>query len=253
MRPELRLLMEPMDPQRHPPPRPDAGRHQLSELIVRLEQVAQRLQHFQHRYRTQLSQADQGWLHQAQEQVAFYLAELSQVDDRRAVVPEGPAPLQEVVSLEPLARQLLQLAQATAPMAQTPPVPRQETRRRGRDAAGGRAYRSPSRSPGVGVYTILIVLGRHATQAAHEEASDGAASGLANDQRGSSADQGAGTPAGRMRHDLEGSAMRFVPLYESRVRTHPAEPGHQARRDQEMSFEAQIELLRRLRRRIARL
>jgi hypothetical protein len=246
MRPELRLLMEPMDPQRHPLPRSDASPHQLSELIVRLEQVGQRLQHFQHRYRTQVSQVDQGWLHQAQEQVAFYLAQLSQLDDRRAVVPEAPAPLQEVVSLELLAQQLLQLAQ-------TPLVPRQETRRKGRGAAGGRAHRAPSRSPSVAVYAILIVLGRHATQAAHEQASDGAASGLANDQCGSSADPGAGQPAGQMRHDSEGSAMRFVPLYESRARTHPAEPGPRARRDHETSFEAQLELLRRLRRRIVRL
>jgi hypothetical protein len=253
MRPELRPLMEPMDPQRHPRPRSDASPHQLSELIVRLEQVAQRLRHFQHRYRTQLSQADQGWLHQAQEQVAFYLAELSQLDDRRAVVPEAPAPLQEVVSLELLAQQLLQLAQAAAPMAQTPPVPRQETRRKGQGAAGGRASHPPSRSPSVAACAILIVLGRHATQAADEEASDGAASGLANDQCGSSADPGAGTPAGQMGHDLEGSAVRFVPPYKSRARTHPAELGPRARRDHETGFKAQLELLRRLRRRIARL
>jgi hypothetical protein len=158
MRPELRPLMAPMDPQRHLPPRADASPHQLSELIVRVEQVAQRLQHFQHRYQTQLSQVDQGWLHQAQAQVAFYLAELSQLDDRRAVVPEAPAPVQEVVSLERLARQLLHLAQTTAPRAQTRPVPRQETRRRGLAAAGERAPRSASRSPGIAVHAILIVL-----------------------------------------------------------------------------------------------
>jgi hypothetical protein len=105
MRPELWPLMEPMDPQHRPSPRADASPH-LAELIVRVEQVAQRLQHFQHRFRTQLRQADQGWLHHAPEQVAFYRAELSQLDDRRAAVPETPAPLQERASLERLARQL---------------------------------------------------------------------------------------------------------------------------------------------------
>jgi hypothetical protein len=150
--------MAPMDPQCHLPPRADASPHQLSELIGRVEQVAQRLQHFQHRYQTQLSQADQRWLHQTQEQVAFYLAELSQLDGKRAVVPEAPASLQEGVSLERLARHLLQLAQTTAPMAQTRPMPRQETRRRGLAAAGERAPRSASRNPGIAVHAILIVL-----------------------------------------------------------------------------------------------
>jgi hypothetical protein len=37
--------------------------------------------------------------------------------------------------------------------------------------------------------------------------------------------------------------MRFIPLYESRVRTYPAEPGPRARRDYAMSFEAPLELL----------
>jgi hypothetical protein len=47
--------------------------------------------------------------------------------------------------------------------------------------------------------------------------------------------------------------MRFIPLYESRVRSYPAEPGPRARRDYAMSFEASLELLRRLRRSMARL
>jgi hypothetical protein len=253
MRPVRRQLLEPMDPRRHPPLRADARSHRLSELIVRVEQVAQRLQRFQHRYRTPLSHADQGWLHQAQQQVAFYLAALSRLEGRRAVAPGAPAPFREVAALEPLAGQLLQLAQATAPMAQIRPVPRQETRRRGRAAAGGRARRSASRSPGVVVHAILIVLARHATQAAHEEAADGAASGPANAQRGSSADPGAGTPAGQTRHDAEGSARRFVPLYEACVRPHHADPGIGVRRSDKMPVEKPLELLRRLRRRIARL
>lgn len=130
MRPELRLLMAPLDPRRHPPFRSDASAHQLSELIARLERLAQRLQHFQHRYCTQLSQADQGWLYQAQQQVAFYLAALSQFEDRRAAAPEARAPLQTAVVVEPLTGQLLQPGQIM-------PVPRQGTGGRGRAAARG--------------------------------------------------------------------------------------------------------------------
>jgi hypothetical protein len=190
MRPELRPLMEPMDPQRHLPPRADTSPHRLSELIVRVEQVAQRLQHFQHRFRTQLSQVDQGWLHQAQEQVAFYLAELSQLDDRCAVVLEAPAPLQEVASLERLARQLLQLAQAAAPMAQTRPVPRQETQRRGRAAAGERTPRSASRTPGIAVHAILIVLGEARDTGSPRGGRGWRRGRSGDDQGGSSADPG---------------------------------------------------------------
>jgi hypothetical protein len=43
-----------MDPQRRPPIRSGASTPRLSELIVRLEQLVQRLQRFQHRYGTQL-------------------------------------------------------------------------------------------------------------------------------------------------------------------------------------------------------
>ena len=130
MRPDLRLLMAPLDPRRHPAFRSEANPHRLSELITRLERLAQRLQHFQHRYRTQLSQADQGWLYQAQQQVAFYLAALSQLEDRRAVAPEVQASLQAAVALEPLTGQLLQLRQIM-------PVTRQKTGRRGRAGARG--------------------------------------------------------------------------------------------------------------------
>jgi hypothetical protein len=43
-----------MDQQRRPPIRSGASTPRLSELIVRLEQLVQRLQRFQHRYGTQL-------------------------------------------------------------------------------------------------------------------------------------------------------------------------------------------------------
>ena len=130
MRPEPWLLLGPLDPPRHPPIGPRDSTHHLSDLIARMERIAQRLQHFQHRYRTQLSQADQGWLHQAQQQVAFYLAALSQLEDRRAVAPEVQASLQAAVALEPVTGQLLQLRQIM-------PVTRQKTGRRGRAAARG--------------------------------------------------------------------------------------------------------------------
>jgi hypothetical protein len=93
-----------MDPRRHPPTRSGSSTPRFSELLARTEQLAQRLQHFQHRYGTQLSHADQGWLYHAQQQVAFYLAELSQLDDTRGVAPEDQGTLQEVEGLEPLAR-----------------------------------------------------------------------------------------------------------------------------------------------------
>jgi hypothetical protein len=131
MRQEPWLVIGPMDPLPHPPLPPGSGTHRLSELIARLEQLLQRLQHFQHRYGTQLSHADQEWLYQAQQQVAFDLAALAQIEYTRGVAPEAPHPLPEVEPLEPWARPIVQLAQALTQMAQTLPVPRQETRRRG--------------------------------------------------------------------------------------------------------------------------
>jgi hypothetical protein len=80
MRQESWLVIGPMDPQPHPTTRSESSYHQLPELIARLERLAQRLQHFQQRYRTQLSRTDQEWLYHTQQQVAFDLAKLAHLD-----------------------------------------------------------------------------------------------------------------------------------------------------------------------------
>ncbi len=252
MRRQPWLLMGPLDPRRHPPIRSRASPHRLSELIARLEQLAQRLQHFQQRYGTQLSHADQRWLYQAQQQVAFYRAALPPLDDMHDVAPEAPEPLQEVEGLEQLASHIVQLAQATAQMTHTMSLPRQETQQRSRGAAGRRIPRSVSTNHGAAVYAILIVLGRNEKQEAQEEASDDAASGPMNGHRGPLADHGAGITNGQTRHDPEGLSMPFVPQHEPRVRTRPPDPGIRSRRYHEMSLEEQLEILGRLRRRIER-
>jgi hypothetical protein len=252
MRPEPWLVIGPMAPRRHPPIRSGSSTPRLSELMARMEQLAQRLQRFQHRYGTQLSHADQGWLYQAQQQVAFYLAELSQLDDTRGVTPEDQGALQEVKGLEPLARQIAQLAEVTAQLVQTMPLPHQEIRQRGRAAAGGRVRHSTSKGHGAAVHAIVILLGRNEQQEAHEEAENGAAGDPTNGLRGPLADHGAGTPEGQTGHNPEGPSTPFVPQHEPHLRTYHTNPGTRARRYHEMSLEEQLEILGRLRRRIER-
>jgi hypothetical protein len=96
MRQKPSLMIGPMDPPPHHATRSGAICHQLPELIARLEQLARRLQHFQHRYQTQLSRTEQEWLDHTQQQVAFDLARLSNLDDMGGVVPEATAPSEPV-------------------------------------------------------------------------------------------------------------------------------------------------------------
>lgn len=252
MRPEPWLLIGPQDPLRQPSIRPGASAHRLSGLIARMERMAQRLQNFQQRYGTQLSHADQRWLYQAQQQVAFYRAALAPLDDLRGVAPEAPEPLQEGGLLEQLAKQVVQIAQATLQTAQILPVPSQKPQRRGRAAGGGRTPYSVSKSNSAAVYGILIVLERNEKQEAQEEASDDAASGATNSPRGPSADHGAGITDGQTRHDPADPSMPFVPQHEPRVRPDHPNQGVWARRYHEMNLEEQLEILGRLRRRIER-
>ena len=252
MRPEPWLVIGPMAPRRHPTIRSGSSTSRLSELIARMEQLAQRLQHFQHRYGTQLSHADRGWLYHAQQQVAFYLAELSQLDDMPGVAPEDQGTLQKVEGLEPLAKQIVQLAEVTAQLVQSIPLPHQEIRQRGRAAAKGRVRRSASKSHGAAVHAIVIVLGRNEQQNAREEDEDGVASDPTNGHRKLLANHGAGTTETQIGHDLEGPSTPFVPQHEPRMRTHHTNPGPRARRYHEMSLEEQLEILGRLRRRIER-
>jgi hypothetical protein len=215
-----------------------------------MEQMAQRLQHFQQRHGAQLSHADQRWLYQAQQQVAFYRAALASLDNPRDVAPDASKPLQEGELLEQLARLLAQLAQATVQTAQTLPLASQKPRRRGRAAGGGRISRSVSRNDGPAVCAILIVLEGNESQETQGEAADDAASRLTNGQRGPSADHGAGITDGQSCRDTEGPSMPFVPQHEPLLRTHHADPGIRVRRYHEMSLEERLEILGRLRRRI---
>jgi hypothetical protein len=231
MRQKPSLVIGPMDPLPHPLLPPGSGTHRLSELIARLEQLAQRLQHFQHRSGTQLSHADQEWLYQAQQQVAFDLAALAQIEYTRAVAPEASDPLPEVEPLELWARSIIQLAQALTQMAQTLPVPRQETRRRGRATRAGQVLRSTSRSDGAAVYALLLVLGGQAPLDTQAEAR-------------------AGTTDDQTHHHRKGTSRPFVPAYEAHLRPPHADPGIRVGRDHAMTLEEQLERVGRLRRRI---
>ena len=71
------LVMSPVSRPPHSTDGPSASCHQLSELISRMNQMVERLQHFQRRYRTQLSRTDQEWLYHTQQQIAFDLARLA--------------------------------------------------------------------------------------------------------------------------------------------------------------------------------
>jgi hypothetical protein len=132
------------------------------------------------------------------------------------------------------------------------PLPHQEIRQRGRAAAGRRVRRSTSKSHGVAVHAIVIVLGRNEQQETHEEAEDGAASDPTNGRRKPLANHGAGTTEGQTGHNSEGPSTSFVPQHEPRMRTHHANPDTRARRYHDMSLEEQLEILGRLRRRIER-
>jgi hypothetical protein len=250
MRQKPSLVIGPMDPLPHPLLPPGSGTHRLSELIARLEQLAQRLQNFQHRYGTQLSHADQEWLYQAQQQVAFDLAALAQIEYTRAVAPEAPDPLPEVEPLELWARSIIQLAQALTQMAQTLPVPRQETRRRGRATRAGQVLRSTARSDGAAVYALLLVLGSQAPLDAQAEARAGTARGPTHGHRRPLAHHGAGTTDDQTHHHRKGTSRPFVPAYEAHLRPPHADPGIRVGRDHAMTLEEQLERVGRLRRRI---
>lgn len=226
MRQEPWLVIGPMDPLPHPLLPPGSGTHRLSELIARLEQLAQRLQHFQHRYGTQLSHADQGWLYQAQQQVAFDLAALAQLEYTRGVAPEAPDPLPEVEPLEPWVRPIVQLVQALTQMAQTLPVPRQKTRRRDRATRAGQVLRSAARSDGAAVYALLLVLGRQAPPDAQAEAADDTARGPTHGHRRPLAHHGAGTTDDQTHHHRKGTSRPFVPPHEARLRPPPRRSRH---------------------------
>jgi hypothetical protein len=209
-----------MDPLPHSRLPAGSGTHRLSELIARLEQLAQRLQHFQHRFGAQLSHADQGWLYQAQQQVAFDLAALAQLEYTHGVAPEAPDPLLEVEPLEPWARPIVQLAQALTQMAQTLPVPRQKRRRRGRATRAGQVLRSAARSDGAAVYALLLVLGRQSPPDAQAEAADDTVRGPTHGHRRPLAHHGADTTDDRTRHHRKGTSRPFVPAHEARLRPH---------------------------------
>ena len=99
------------------PPRPSTSSrtscHQLPELIARMNQLAERLQHFQQCYRTQLSRTDREWLYHTQQQVAFDLAQLTHLADTGGVAPNAPKPpehLQQVEPIEQLAKHIVRPA-----------------------------------------------------------------------------------------------------------------------------------------------
>ena len=253
MRQEPPLLIGPMDPPPHPITRSGSSCHQLPELMARLEQLARRLQHFQHRYRMQLSRTDQEWLYHTQQQVAFDLARLSNLDDMGGVAPEATEPsepLQELEPTEQLVRQIVSLVQNTTQMIQTVLLPHQKTGKQGLDVTSGRIPHSASSSDGATVDAILIVLGKHNQLEAHEEATDSAASGPSNGHCQPLADRGADTTDVHIHHHLKDTSMPFLPHHEASVGPHHADRNIPVRRYHEMKLDEQIEILGRLRRRL---
>jgi hypothetical protein len=250
MRQEPWLVIGPLGPLPHPPTRSGSSTLRLSELIARLTQLAQRLQHFQHRYGTHLSHADREWLYHAQQQVAFDLAEISQFNDTRAVAPKAPEPLQEVELFEQLARPIVQLAQAITQMVQTMPLPRQEPRRGGRAANTAEVPCSPTGADGDAVYGLLLVLGRHEQQGVQEEAADADVLGPKNGYGEPLADPGANPTDDQTHHHRKGASRPSLPQHEVGVPPSHAAPGIRIRRYHEMKMEERLEILGRLRRRI---
>ena len=130
MRQASRLVIGPIPQPRHPTTASRASCHQLPELIARLNQLVERLQHFQQRYRTQLSRTDQKWLYHSLQQVAFDLAKLTHLADMGGVAPDAPKPAEPLQRVEPgeqLVKQITLLAQNTTAMVQTALLPQQRT------------------------------------------------------------------------------------------------------------------------------
>jgi hypothetical protein len=253
MRQEPSPVIGPTDPPPHPTTRSGPMCHQLPELIARLEQLARRLQHFQHRYQTQLSRTEQVWLDHTQQQVAFDLARLSNLDGMSGVVPEATEPSephQEVEAMEQLVRQIVNLVQNTAQIIQTKLLPHQKTGKRGLDATDERSPNYASSRDGATVDAILIVLGNHPPVEAHEETSHSAASARSNGRRRPVADHGADATDAPIQHHRKAPSRPFSPQHEASIRPGHANRNIPARRYHEMKADEQIEILGRLRRRL---
>jgi len=250
MRQEPWLVIGPLDPPPHPPTRHGSSTHRRSELIARLNQLANRLQHFQQRHGTQLSRADREWLYHAQQQVAFDLVELSQGNDTLGVAPEDHELPQEVELIEELTGPIVQLAQAVTQMVQTMRLPRQKPRQRGRAANAAQVPHSPSGTDGAVVYALLIVLGRQEQLGALEKAADGGELRPTNRHDEPMADRGTGPTDDQTDHHRKGTARPLLPRHEMHVRPPQAAPSIQVRRYHEMKIEEQLEILGRLRHRI---
>ena len=135
MRPARWQVAKAMDPQNHPSIRSGCTPDRLSELLAHTEQLMQRLQHFQQCYGTQLNRVDQRWLYHAQQQLAFYCAEIAQLDALHGVAPGALEAIKEGEVIEPPVRNVGRIASATPQSTEIRPQ-RRETRRRRRAASG---------------------------------------------------------------------------------------------------------------------
>jgi hypothetical protein len=145
------LVMSPVSQPTASTDNPRASSHQLSELISRMNQVVERLQHFQQRYQTQLSHTDQEWLHHTQQQIAFDLARLIDLASTGGVIPDAMEPPLSSQKAEPIARlmkQIVRLAQNTTEMVQTTLSPQQKAEMQGLDPTGGRILQSAASGDG---------------------------------------------------------------------------------------------------------
>ena len=145
------LVMSPVSQPTASTDNPRASSHQLSELISRMNQVVERLQHFQQRYQTQLSRTDQEWLHHTQQQIAFDLARLIHLASTGGVIPDATEPPISSRKAEPitqLVKQIVRLAQNTTEMVQTTLSPQQKAEMQDLDPTGGRILQSAASGDG---------------------------------------------------------------------------------------------------------
>jgi hypothetical protein len=244
------LVMSPVSQPTRSADQPNASCHQLSKLISRMQQVVERLQHFQQRYRTQLSRTDQEWLHHTQQQIEFDLARLTHLLSSGSVTrdaTEPPVSCQKAEPITQLMKQIVRLAQNTTEMVQTALSPQQKAEMQDLNATGGRILQSGASGEGATVDAILILLGKNDHPEANQEAADGSATDPSNPHLEPQAGRRSHATASPTAQSLSDASMSALPQQPAPGVPRDAEPAIRLPRDHERTLDEQIKALQRLR------
>jgi hypothetical protein len=215
-----------------------------------MHQLIERLQHFQRRYRTQLSRSDQEWLHHTQQQIAFDLARLAHLADSSSVAPDATEPPLSPRKVEPIAQlmeQIVRLAQNTTEMVQTALSPQQKAGTQDLDATGARPPQPATGGDGATVDAILILLGKNDRVEPDQEALDGTARDPSTAHSGPLADPRGDATVVHTYHRPNEASMSPSPQDPAFGLPHDADAASPVLRAQKMVLEEQIKALRRLR------